>query len=577
LSSVAEDSEWSEKLHDEQQPTTPSTIGCCSPYCATPGGSLEHEESEFVEYSINGSFPGKPSNPPSVIAVSARTVSPEIGFKSPTRESLAESDFLKPVDSETVNHLIAGMAPSPKSSKQTVRDYGDLSQSFQNKMTHLMEREEEIKQEMKEETLTERLATCVLDHVPKSFQDKVTGIMECEEEMHFISFEQQEIQQPVSESLAISDEEAPGEEESSKPTNVALGLKDDAEAFSRAANVKNYMLERQRSSTSLPLTDDSSTHVEVSLIYGADEIYESSSHTGACAVSETGTSMGKPKKSMKNVNHANFTGRGLRHPSALSGKVHAHKGEESNSIVDGGGLCATNSHAGHLAVDELKHRRFVHLDDVEVSPPRLVPLDDVFEMSDIRGSWSLESDKVSEFTDFITVRSGNVSEFTDFITVRSGNEEEKSRAASSKGASSRGNTSGGNHSGGNHSRGNLSRGNTSTETVFSKDVQHMLSDLGATFAKVGSELSQRFSCSDSVPDPDAETTIGMEWLSPCHGDIDPMDADDYSDFGYSLGNDSMTLSDYGSTQDNDSRTMNSRTISLNSSVTRLSFLKSYGS
>jgi hypothetical protein len=189
-------------------PATLSTIGCNSPAVlfATPDGSMEHEEPELKERITDSpilhlsetSPAGKPSNHPLVTAVHARSVVwPDIPFKFLTREATPEPDFLKPVASETVNQIIAGMLPSPiASTKKSIRDLGNLLKSFKVKMA--------------------------------------AGIMECEEEIEqgIEKGGKQEMQHSLSESLATCLEKDPAKGGSSKPRKSHVGLKDEVRVFS---------------------------------------------------------------------------------------------------------------------------------------------------------------------------------------------------------------------------------------------------------------------------------------------------------------------------------------------------------
>jgi hypothetical protein len=476
-------------------PTTPSTVCCNSPdeLFDTPDGSMIHEESE-IEESITDSpilrqletSPGEPSKQPFVTAVSARAVSTDIAFKFLTREVTTDPDFLKPEDSETVNEIIVGIIPSPKSSKKSVQDLVNLSKSFLDEMAGLMEHEEEIEQGVK-----------------------------------------QEIQQSlsVSESLVSCIEKAPVKEESSEPRNVHFGVKDDVlVAFLRTTGGVNNMLERDRSITCLSTTDDWSTGVKVSLIPATDDV-----------------TMAKPEELMTiNVDHAKFPGLADRDALVISEMVYEYKEEERTIIVDGGELCA-DSQAGHIAVDAHNESGrkvvvspcpFVHFNDVGVSScpfMHSIISDDYtdqwahseFEMSDVKGTKSVDSDSVSDFSDFIA-------------DCYWDHEEEESR------------------------------GPKSTKKPFSKDIKHMLSDLGEISANVKNELLQIFNCSGRSPDPD-ENAMEKSCLSPCHRVIDrTIDRNDeyYWVSDYLSAQDDF---DDGSIHDNDSRTVNSRTLSLDSS------------
>jgi hypothetical protein len=328
-----------------------------------------------------------------------------------------------------------------------------------------------------------------LRKLSKSFQD----IMECKEEIEQRS--EQEMQQSLSKSLATCIEKDPAKEESRKPRKVVFGQKDD--------------------------------------------------------VSGTGVIMlGEPKDVMVTVDHAKFPGLADWDAFAISEMVCVHKKEEEkrNIIVERGKLCV-DSQAGHIAVDALNESgrkvevspcRFVHLDDVGVS---LCPFmhssrssdhstdpwaDSEFEMSEVvKGTNSVDSDSLSNFSDFIT-------------DCKWDYEEKRSRGA------------------------------MSTETPFSKDVKDIMSDLGETFAQLRSELVQRLSCSHPLADLD-ENATETACLSPCRGDIDRTTSrnDDYywlSD--YLSTQDDRTLSECGFTQDDDSRT-----LSLDSSLAMLSFSK----
>jgi hypothetical protein len=502
LSSVAENNILSEKLISVHQsneetparmstpPTTPSTVGCNSPdeLFATPDGSMEHEESEIEEHitdspilcQLETSHAGKPSNHP-LATVYARSVWSDTASKFPTREQTTpEPDFRKPVDSETVNQIIAGMVPSPMSStKKSILDLGNVSKSLQAKMA--------------------------------------TGIMQCEEEIEQVI--EQEMQQTLSESLATCIEEGPAKEESSKPKKVHFGLKDEVHEFSCTTGVSNHM------------TDNSSMDVKVSLYSATDEKYESFSNKGSCAVSGTGVIMpDKPEDIMVNADHAKFSGPGLADWDAFAISemlLYEHKEEERiNTIVDGCKL-----QAGHIAVDALNESgrnkvevspcRFDHFDDVEVSPSQFL------HSLEVKGTKSFESDSVSDFSDFI-------------ITDCNGDHEEEK-----------------------------SSGANSTETPLS-DVDHMISDLGATFARLTSQIAQKFNCSDPFPDPD-EITMGMSWLSPCRGDFDRTISrnDDYYWVSDHISNKDDLRKNYGYLQgDHDSPT-----LSFDSSLAMLEFSK----
>jgi hypothetical protein len=469
-------------------PTTPSTIGCNSSdeLFDTPDGSMVHEESE-IEESITDSpilrqletSPGKPSNHPLVTAVSARAVLPHTAFELLTREVTPDPEFLEPDKSETVNQIIAGMMPSPKSSKKSVRDLVNLSKSFQDKMAGLMEFGEEIEQGIQHTlSLSESLATCI--------------------------------------------EKAPAEEESSEPRNVHLGVKDDVLVFLHTTGVVNHMLEKDTSIACFSTADDWSTGVKVSLIPATDDV-----------------TMDEPEELMVNVDHPKFPGPADRNALAISEMVYKREEERRNIIADGGELCA-DSKAGHIAVDALNESgrkaeispcRFIHFDDVGVSScpfMQSISSDDCtdpwanseFEMSEVKGT-SVDSDSVSDFSDFMA----------DCYWDR---EEEESR------------------------------GPHSTKTPFSKDIKHMLSDLGVMSAKVKKEIVQIFNCSGPSPYPD-ENAIGKSCMSPCHRVIDKT---------ISRNDDYFWVSDYlsaqddfddGSIHDDDSRTVNSRTLSLDSS------------
>jgi hypothetical protein len=501
LSSVAENNILSEKLISVHQsneetparmstpPTTPSTVGCNSPNLlfTTPDGSMEHEESEIEERitdspsfrQLETSHAGKPSNHPLATAVYSRSIWPDTAFKFPTKEATPEPDFRKPVDYETVNQIIAGMVPSPMSStKKSIRDIGNLSKSFQDKMA--------------------------------------TDIMECEEGI------EQEMQQTLSESLATCIEKSPAKEEkSSKPKKVHFGLKDEVREFSC-----NYM------------TDDWTTDMKVSLYPATDEKYESISNKGSCAVSGTGVVMlDRPEDRMVNVDHAKFPGTGLADWDAFAISemlLYEHKEEEREIVVDRGELCA-DSQARHIAVDALNESGR----KVEVSPCRFINsirsdhcidlwANSQFGLLEVKGTKSVDSDSVSDFSDFVADCNWD-------------HEEEKSS------------------------------GPKSTETPLS-DVDLMISDLSATFTRVTSEIAQKFNCSDPFPDPD-EITMGMSWLSPFRGGIDRTISrnDDYywvSDHK-STQDDLRTLPDSGYTKDDH----DSRTLSFDSSLAMLKFSK----
>jgi hypothetical protein len=455
-------------------PTTPSTIGCNSPdvLFATLDGSMECEKSELEE-SITD-FERQ---------VSARTVSPDDAFKFLTREAPPEPDFLEPKDSETVNQIIAGMMPSRISSKKSVRDLGNLSQPFQDKMA---ECEEEIEQKMRQAQY-ERMAACVgTAQVPKV------------------------------------KEEAPAKEESSKPRNVVFGLVDDVRLFSRTTEELNHMLE-ELSITSLSTDNCSSEDVEVSFV-STDEKYESFCHSDSLAVSETGITMGMPEESMVNVDHAKF-------PTLAERDAFAIYKEE-----DGGEVCA-DLHTGDIAVVNesgyklgLSPYCFIN---VNCTDPRAVSES---ETSEVKGTKNyVDSDSI----------------VSDFITESKWAEEEKSS------------------------------GTNSTESTFGEDITHVLSDLRATFAKVGSELGQRLNCSGFIncskskyPHrskylhreahlPYTENAMDISWVSPSYGDFDSTIS----------GLDS--LPDYGSTQLSRTFSLDMTAIpNINSMCTRESSMSS---
>jgi hypothetical protein len=465
-----------DKATETTPPTTPSTASCNTPRSlfATPDGSMQQEGSESSHTNSPilrqlETWPDKPSIPPSVTAVSARAVSPDIA--QPELDVLESRE-----DSETVNNITAGQMPMPILYKKSVQDLGNLLQSFENKKADIMESTEEIEKAM-QHSLFETLANSIIEApakeeisnprkvvlgdvrlfwrtteeinqmleeelsnastpkpvgsktvnritaglIPSPTSSKKADIMECAEEIHYISFEQ-EMQQSVCERLATCVEEAPAEEKSSKPRKVAFGLVDDVRLFLHTTGETNQMLEEELSITCLSPRYEYSSEVEVSLITATDENYES----------------------------------------------------------------------GHIAVERFNERGR----KVEVSPGRFIREDDGTD------PWP---DSESETN---SVDSDDSNYWDDW------NEEEKSIATA--------------------------------EIPFSNEVKHMISDLGATFARVGSELGQRFNMSgftncdqSNYPgsmkppqlNPD-EIKLGMSWLSRCHGD--------------------NALSKYGSPRDDDS-------------------------
>jgi hypothetical protein len=290
-----------------------------------------------------------------------------------------EPDFLKPVASETVNQIIAGMLPSPiASSKKSIRDLGNLSKSFKVKMA--------------------------------------AGIMECEEEIEqgIEQGSKQAMQHSLSESLATCLEKDPAKGGSSKPRKSHVGLKDDdVQVFSCTMGVTNHM------------TVDWSADVKASLYSAIDEICKSFS----CAVSGPGVIMlGESEDLVANVDHAKFPA-GLAECGAafaISEMVYELNEEERNIIVDGGEYCA-NLQAGHIAVDALNESGR----KAEVSTCRLIhsiPSDNCTDLCANSQFGLLEVEGTPKYVD-----SDDVSNFSDFIITdrNCDHEKEKKRVANS--------------------------------------------------------------------------------------------------------------------------------------------------
>jgi hypothetical protein len=454
-SSLAEDTLGFKKLISEYRstekspsrmlapPTTPSTVSCNSPEVPfdTPDGTMEHEDSESeesvsdspIDHQVDTS-PGKPSNPPSAPALPLKAASTDAAaFEFPTRgEAPSAPDFSESMDSETVNQIIAGMMPSPISSKNPVRDLGNLSQTFQDKMA---ECEEESEQEMRQ-----------------SLEERITA---CEDAAQ----------------VPTVKEEAPAKEESSKPETprkVGFGLADDVRVFSRTTEELNHMLE-ELSIASIS-TDDCSADMEVSLASATGEKDKSSSEAGCFPVFETaGANMGIPEESMVSVDHVKFPSLADRDTSVIS-----YNQEEIKSIVDE----FIDSHTEDNSVgapneslykSEVSPYRFIHLD---CGGPRA---DSETEMSKVKGTKDVDSDVVTESI---------------------WDEEDTS-------------------------------GMSSTKSTYVEDVKHMISDLSATFARVGSELGLKLGCAgfadcsrNECHRPIPESSMDISWLSPSYGDFD---------------------------------------------------------
>jgi hypothetical protein len=156
--------------------------------------------------------------------------------------------------------------------------------------------------------------------------------------------------------------------------------------------------------------------------------------------------------------------------------------DRRNDIVDGGEVCA-DSQTGDIAVDALDESGC----KLEVSPYRFI------------NCTYPRADSASEVKEIESVDSDSI--VSDFFTESKRDEEEESR------------------------------GTNSTHSTFAEDVRHMLSDIGANFAKVGSDISLRLNCSTgsftdcsqckynrrNTPLPNLDE---MQWLSPSSGDFD---------------------------------------------------------
>ena len=334
----------------------PSTVSCSSNspdvVFATPDVSMEHEESELdesvtdspIERQLDHTSPDKPSNHPSVTAVSTRDVSADRAFKFSTRAALPKVGLFEAIDAEIVDNIIAGkyrrghyrrghLMPPRKTSEKTLRDLVKLSRSFQDNMEKCEEgMDQGIEQEMQQ--LYERLAT---------YSEKVP----------------------------------PAKEESSKPTKVVFGMTDDAQVSSRSTEEFNHMLE-EWPITSLSTTGSCDTDVEVSLISATDEKYESSPHhTGSCAGFKSSPQSGscagietdevqmgeRPEEITANVDHPKCPELADRDRFAISEMAYGYKDEERNSIAEEGESCA-DPQTGHIAVDAINESG----GQVEVSP-----------------------------------------------------------------------------------------------------------------------------------------------------------------------------------------------------------------
>ena len=501
LSSVAENTPMSEKLISDDKsigatlnrkstpPTTPSTVSCNSPdvVFATPDVNMEHDESEIeesdtyssIESQLDHTLPDKASNHPSVTAVSAGVVSPDSAFKFPTREAPPELDFFEPTDSETVNDIIAGkywrghLMPPPISSKSSVPDLVQLSQSFQDKMAKY---EHEIEQEIEQEI---RLATY--------------------------------------------SEEAPAKEESSKPTD---GLADEVRVFSRSTEELNHMLEKW-SITSLSPTDNCGTDVEVSLLFTTDEKCESfHDHAGSCAGIETcGVKMGESEELIANVEHAKSPGQADRDPFAISEMAYGDKDEERNIIVDRGEVRA-DSQAGHTAIDALNESGdemkvspwscFSHFDDC--TDPRA---DSESETSEVNGTKHVDSDSLVFDSDSLVFDSFiaeevspwyRFSHFDDCIDPRADSESETSELNGTKYVDSDSIISRSIITEESSSWWDEEEKSSGTNSIEGppEDVNHIISYLRAAFAKVGRELDQSLNCmSDGkgIKSVDSDSTV----------------------------------------------------------------------
>ena len=338
----------------------------------------------------------------------------------------------------------------------------------------------------------------------------ITGMMPSPKNLFQVKTAEREedVQHALDERFAACDAEAPAKEESSKPRKVVFGNADDVRVFSRTTEVRKHMLEVLPIG-SLPFTDDDcSTDVEVSLRSASDKEYESFSHTGSCATSETGVSMGKPEEATVNWDLAKFRRPADEDDFAMS---KAKKKGDKNSVVDRGEFCV-DSQTRHSAVVALnKSGR-----KVEALPCRFIHLDDCSDHQTDSES------EISEAKGTKSVHSYNI--VSDFI-AEPWKEEEKSRGT-----------------------------NSTDSKSCSEDVKHLLSDIRATFANVGSqlglgELSQRLSCygancSDSKynrhrrkpPFPNSEEcTMEISWLSKTHDDIGSTISrlDSLSDYGSS--------------------------------------------
>jgi hypothetical protein len=339
---------------------------------------------------------------------------------------------------------------------------------------------------------------------------------------------QPEPEHPLNERLGACFEEAPAREESSR--KVAFGTEEnEVRLFSRTTEERNQMLEEWYKA-SLLAANDCRTDVEVSLRSTADEKDASFSHTGSCAISKTGVTMGKLEELMFNLDHAILPGLADRDAFAISEMIFGNKEEERTSIVDAGKI-STDSQAGHRAVaarNKIERK-------AKVSPCRFIDLDcrdpradSETALSEVNATKSVDSDSI----------------VSDFITE---SHFKKVKGAKSFGTESTMST----WEGEDESSGT----NTTEGLLFADDVRYMLSDLGATFAKAGwCELTQRlYSCSTDCsqtrnrrretrfPNPD-DNTIEISWMSQS-SDVDTTisSLDSSSDYGSVPTQDSPTF------------------------------------
>jgi hypothetical protein len=392
LSSVAENNLLSEKLISNYisnkknpsrmstPPKTPATVGSKSPeaFFATPDGSMEYSESELEE---------------------------------------------------TVNQIIAGMVPSPMSSRKSFRNLGNVSKSLEEKMADIREFEEENEQGVKhkmQQSLSGRLATCV----GKAFCKKEVGnIRKIKRGI------EQERKQSKSERSATCFRKASCKKEIGNLKKIKRGIEQ----------------ERQQSKS-----ESLTRHVEK-----------------ASCKKEIGN-LKKIKRGIEQERQQSKSERLATHVGKASSKkeIDSHRKNVSGVKDD-----------PQAILREMEVAPFVYWDGVERSiTPSIYSrrLDDgtdprtdsQFEMSEVKGTRSFDSDSISDFSSFMTDCNWE-------------HEEEKSRIANS------------------------------SASPFSKDVQLMISDLGATFGNARSGLLQTFNFVDPLPDDSNKNTMPMSWLSPC--------------------------------------------------------------